>query len=458
MVRQGDMESGSEVPARLREEKNNKLRRSDVVVALAITLLLQTMLSLLATTVAVLAPVIAYERGWNLSLIAIYAPLLYVGAISICFLVPWLLGKLNGMGVALGAVAADVLGLSCLLSPWPAMAILAALFMGIGFGAITPATSHLLGPRTTAHNAGMIMSVKQVGFPTGAMLAGLILPYLVTHYGWQQAAEGMILAGALIGVALLPAASWFNRLEAKAPASLRPLDPIRCLLAIPGMGGVLLAALVYAAAMICLRSLLTTYMVRDVGFGLGTAGVALGVSQAAGMFGQFIWAWLSDRVMKPRTVLAAVGLVICIGALATSWFSVQWSAPAIMVVAAAFGFSAAGFVPVILGEVARHSPPGQVGALTSGATFCIWAGAFLGPLAFGGVGWALSYRMAFTALGVGSAITAIALVGTPLLAGRRKFFRVRQTIPWSSGRDNRPAAGAATLERDLRVTRPAKQT
>jgi MFS family permease len=404
-------------------QKGLVIRRRDVPIVLTITLLVQTTVSLLAASVAVVAPAIAHGRGWNLSLIALYAPLLYIGAFSISFRVPWLLAKLGGMGVALCAVAFGATGLACLLSPSPAMAIVAALLIGASYGTMTPASSQILGPRTTPQNAGLIMSIKQVGVPMGAMLAGLILPYPVIHYGWQQVAATTAIASAVIAVALLPTLSWLNGLEATAPANFRPLDPVRRLLAIPGMTGVLVATLVYTAMQLCVRSLLTSYLVRDVGFGLGAAGLAFGVSQGAGMFGQVIWAWLSDRVMTPRTVLAAVGAVMCAGALATSLFSAQWSAVVIMIVAAILGFSAAGFIPVILGEVARCAPGGQVGAFTSGANLFIIAGAFLGPLVFGGIGSVLNYRAAFVVLAGGSAITA-----TILMARRKPALADKATV------------------------------
>ena len=390
----------------------SSVRRSDVPFALVITLLAQTAVSLLAASVAVLAPAISYEREWNLSFVALYAPLLYVGAFSISFRIPWLLSKLGGMGLALGAVLVDALGLACLLSPRPPMAVLAALFIGVGYGAMTPASSHILGPRTTAQNAGMIMSIKQVGVPMGAMLAGLILPYFVLQLGWRWTTGGMAVASVMLTVALLPTVSWLNRLQGKAPARVRPLDPVRRLLAIPGMRGLLGATLVYTAMQLCLRSLLTTYMVKDVGMGLSAAGLALSFSQGAGMFGQVIWAWLSDRMMTSRTVLAIVGVVMCAGALATASLSPRWSVCAVLIVSSVVGFSAAGFIPVILGEVARHSPPGQVGALTSGANLFIIAGAFFGPLTFGAIGRALNYRAAFVVLAIAAALTAAALLAT----------------------------------------------
>jgi MFS family permease len=393
------------------EERKGAVR-ADIALALAITLSAQTTVSVLAASVGVLAPAIANDRGWNVALVAIYAPLLYLAAFSVSFAVPRLLSRLGGIGLALGAIVIGALGLGCLLAPWPAMAVLAALLLGVSYGAMTPASSHILGPRTTARNAGTIMSIKQVGVPMGAMLAGLILPYLVARYGWQRAAGGIVIGSAMVAAGLLPTVSWLGGFQAKSPNSFRPLDPIRCLLVIPGMTAVLIAALIYTGIQLCLRSLVTTYLVKDVGLDLGVAGLALSISQGAGMFGQVIWAWLSDRVATPRVILAAVGAVMCVGAMATAGFSLQWPLLAIMAVAAVLGFSAAGFIPVILGEVVRHAAPGQVGALTSGANVFIIAGAFFGPLVFGGIGSVLNYRAAFVVLALGAAITAAGLLST----------------------------------------------
>ncbi len=76
-------------------EQNKSVLQGDVVIALMITLLVQTTVSLLAASVGVLAPAIAEHQGWNLGLIALYAPLLYLAAFSISFVVPWLLTQ-NG--------------------------------------------------------------------------------------------------------------------------------------------------------------------------------------------------------------------------------------------------------------------------------------------------------------------------------------------------------------------------
>jgi MFS family permease len=88
-----------------------------------------------------------------------------------------------------------------------------------------------------------------------------------------------------------------------------------------------------------------------------------------------------------------------------------------------FGLSAAGFIPVVLAEVARRSPAGEVGALTSGANLFIISGVLVGPLAFGLIGALSGYAAAFAAMGACTLVASIILAGPKALAPGR-FFRL----------------------------------
>ncbi len=101
--------------------------------------------------------------------------------------VPVLLHRLGGMGVALFCIGANGFGLVCLLSDWTALAPLGPVAIGAGYGAMTPASSHILGPRTNPGNTSLIMSIKQIGVPLGAVLAGAVMPLLALGYGWRMA-------------------------------------------------------------------------------------------------------------------------------------------------------------------------------------------------------------------------------------------------------------------------------
>ena len=55
---------------------------------------------------------------------------------------------------------------------------------------MNPASSQVLGPRTTAQTAGLVMSIKQTGVPLGGVMAGALVPMLALHSGWRAAAAG----------------------------------------------------------------------------------------------------------------------------------------------------------------------------------------------------------------------------------------------------------------------------
>jgi len=77
------------------------------------------------------------------------------------------------------------------------------------------------------------------------------------------------------------------------------------------------------------------------------------------------------------------------------------------------GITAAGFIPVVLGEVARRSPPAQIGALTAGANVFLIASMLVAPLIFGAIASTLSYGAAFVVLAV------FALMGSSIATTHR---------------------------------------
>jgi len=389
----------------------------DVPAAVLISLVVQATVSLFAAGIPVLAPVIAAERGWNATVIAFYPLVVYVTAFLISFQIPGLLFRMGGMGLSLACVAIGAAGILLLLPPYAAAAALASVAIGFGTGAMNPASSQILGPRTTARTAGLVMSIKQTGVPLGGVMAGALVPMLALRSGWRAAALDLAVIGVALAIALLPSVRWLNGAAASAkPAAFRPLDPVRYLRAIPGMPTLLLASVTFNGMQLCLRSFFTVYLVTNQHFSLVTAGMAFSVSQAAGMAGQVGWAALSDRWLSVHAVMAIIGAIMTTAAFCTAAMTPHWPLGGIALVAAMYGVSAAGYLPVLLGEVVRRSPPGQVGALTSGAQLFPLGGSILGPLAFGGMAAVAGMPAAFVMA------AASTLAGTAILAAPHRLF------------------------------------
>ena len=390
----------------------------DVLAAVFISLVVQMTMSLFAASIPVLAPVIAAERGWNPIIVSFYPIVVYVTAFLISFHVPGLLFRIGGMGLSLASVTLGGVGLLLLLPPYAAAAASAAVATGCGTAAINPASSQMLGPRTTPRTAGLVMSIKQTGVPLGGVMAGALVPILASHSGWRTAALELAAMGSALAIVLLPSVNWLNGAARPAkPVAFRPFDPVRHLLAMPGIPTLLFASLTFNGMQLCLRSFFIVYLVTNQRLGLVTAGVAFSVSQAAGMIGQVGWAALSDRVLSVHSVMAIIGVVMSAAGFCTASMTPNWSFGAIIFVAAIFGVSAAGYLPVLLGEIARRAPPSQVGALTSAAQLFPLSGSILGPLAFGGIAVIMGMDAAFVLA------AASTLAGTALLAFTASIFR-----------------------------------
>jgi MFS family permease len=387
--------------------------RFDTTGAITITLVVQATISLLAGSVPVLAPKIAESRNWSVDVIALYAPVVYVVAFLTNFQIPQLLSRFGGMGLSLVCIACSALGLLCLLPPTAMVAVIMPVAIGVATGAMNPASAQILGPRTTDRNASLVMSIKQSGVPLGAMLAGALMPALAMRYGWQAAVLCLALPSALMIGALLPSVRWLNGAAIARPSGrYRPLAPVGRLLAIPGMWSLIVAGAAFSAMLVCLRSFLTVYLVNDLHLSLAAAGQIFGVSQGAGMIGQIGWAALSDRLLAPPLTMGLVGLLMTSAALLTAAFTTDWPVLGIVVVSILYGLTAAGFVPVVLGEVARRATPGDAGALTGGANLFLLGGVVAGPLAFGMVATSLGYPAAFVFIAACTFLTSI-LVAWP---------------------------------------------
>jgi MFS family permease len=385
----------------------------DITFAVAITLIVQVAISLLAACAPVLAPEIARERGWNVTLVAFYPALMCISLFWISFYVPRLLARMGGMGLTVACIVVSAVGLLGLLAPMLSLVALVPLAIGLASGCMTPASSQVLGPRTSPQTAGLIMSIRQTGVPIGAMLAGILVPTLVLRSGWHDAVVELTVGSVALAILVLPLVRWLNGPSVADKARLfQPFEPARQLAAIPGMFKLLIAGMTFVAMQHCLRTFFTVYLVHNLGFSLEIAGLAYSVSQAAGIAGQIVWAIISDRWLTAHTVMAAIGVLMAGAASLSAAFRHDWSVSSVIAVAAIYGVSASGFLPVLLGELIRRAPPGQAGVLTSGSQVFLTPAALVGPLLFGMVASLLDYPAAFATLAActlaGSVVAATA--------------------------------------------------
>src|SRR5262249_52493515 len=118
----------------------------------------------------------------------------------------------------------------------------------------------------------------------------------------------------------------------------------------------------------------------------------------AGIAGQLFWASMCGRVITHNAVLAVIGALMAAASGATAFATAAWDSVLLLGLASLFGFTAAGFIPVVLGAVMGSSTTSQAAALTSALNIFLIGSSLVGPLAFGGIARGFGYPGAFVAL------------------------------------------------------------
>jgi MFS family permease len=399
--------------------------RRRAAVALTATLAIQIYVSLAATATAVLAPEIAQSFAVEPRWIGVFIGLLYAGAMFASLASGPFIERFGAIRVSQACVALCVAGTVAIATAsahaLPLLAM-AALTIGIGYGPITPASSHVLIRTAPPERIALTFSIKQTGVPAGAALAGAMLPGFALLVDWRLALLTTAALGLAVAVAAQPTRATLD-VDRKpghghAPASV--FKPLRTVCQSRALIELALIALVYAATQVCLTSFLVVYLTETLAWSLVGAGLALAVTTAGGVAGRIVWGWVADRLLPPRRVLGIVGLSACACGAATALAQPSWPAAGFLALAALFGATAIGWNGVQLAEVARHAPPGTAGAVTGATGFIGFSGVVLGPPLFALLAtFTGSYRAGFAVFAILSGVAAVALLRDRARPGER---------------------------------------
>ncbi len=384
---------------------------------LVLTLTIQAMVSMALLTLPVMAPVVALALGVSTSYTGLYVAVVYVGAMASSLAAGAAVARFGAIRVSQAGLLLCALGLALCAIPFVPAIALGALLIGLGYGPITPASSHLLALTTPANRLSLVFSLKQTGVPLGGMLAGAGVPSLLLLTGWQASLLIAAAANLLCALATQPLRTELDsHRDPHLPLALGNLtQPIKLVLSQPTL--VLLAAcsFVFSCTQLSLTTYLVVYLHETMAYSLVAAGLALSLSQFGGVVGRILWGWVADRWLGARHMLALLAGLMALSAVATALL--QPSMPIILVLAilVVFGASAVGWNGVYLAQVARHAPPGMASIATGGTLAFTFLGVVLGPPVFGVIsGLFNSYRAGYSALAV-----PLVLCGIVLLRARR---------------------------------------
>ncbi|MDN4018326.1 MFS transporter [Zwartia panacis] len=373
-------------------------------VVLLATLTVQSLVAMALLNLPVVAPAVAKDVGISTNYLGAYVALAYFGAMVATLLGGAAVKRWGAIRLSQTGLVFAAMGLFLCAIPYVETIALGALFIGAGYGPITPASSHLLIKSTPPEKLSFVFSLKQTGVPLGGMIAGATVPSLDILIGWQWAFICAAIACAICAWAVQPLR---GGLDDDRDPTVRPslatsfVLPLKLIFSHRTLRKLSYMSFMFSIAQMALMGYLVTFLYEDLGWSLVAAGGALTVAQAAGVSGRMLWGYVSDRWLGATMMLIVIAGLLVIGAVGTALLGPESSPWFLFPVLVIFGSSAIGWNGVFLAEIARQAPKGQAGVATGGTLCITFLGVMVGPPLFGVLAGVLgSYGLSYGAMAV----------------------------------------------------------
>lgn len=309
-------------------------------------------------------------------------------ALGVIIAVYWVMGAIisvlaGGVTVRIGARKVLVLSLRAAMLSLTGMAaatpswqwfLVWAAVGGVAAGASQPGMNQLLTRRISVARRPLAFGLKQSAVPLSTMLCGLAIPAIALTVGWRWAfaAAGLLAALALIAFVQLGP----MRLARGTPRSATSL-PLG-----PGQGLFFLTLAGVTLFGVAAVNIVVSYGVVSAverGIDLGTAGLLLGASSAAGAGVRILVGALVGRfggsALRITAAMQAVGVIgiLTMVPVETATYAIG------LTIAFAIGWGWPGLIHLSVATIAGPSTPSATGIVQTGS----YIGSAGGPLAAG---------------------------------------------------------------------------
>ncbi len=261
-------------------------------------------------------------------------------------------------GMVMG-VAAGLFG----LSPFYALVLFCALFVGLGECILTPAGNKTIMDRAGSGMNNTILGLFRSGPGLGALVGASFLPALATQVGWRPVS--------LIGPLILVGISiyiYFRGDFEEGEVSGKKQDSLKGELKIffrdPHCRFAIILGFSFAVVLSVVVTYLPLWLHEGPGISLALAGIALGISRLGGVLGRPFWGFLADRLGAQEKILLWEGAsVLGIVLIFSFWGNILplW---VLMVLAFGIGFAGMGFEGVYFGFLGKIVGLERTGTMT----------------------------------------------------------------------------------------------
>lgn len=262
--------------------------------------------------------------------------------------------------------------------------VVSAALIGLASSVSTPASSHLLARYSPPKYAPLIFSVKQTGVPVGGLMAGIMVPFLLSWLGWKGVfvASGVFLM--IFAIMLQPIRNRFDT-DRNPTQSLKPgfiWQTLRQVMATPSLRDLALGMFCFVGLQGLFGSYFVTYISETMERPLESANYIFSIAMSTAIAARILWGWVGSALMPARRLIAYLSAVMVVAAVGMGSIEPGWTDLAIIGVAILYCISAISWHGLMMAELARLSPAGQVGPVTGAALACAGAGMMAYPMLY----------------------------------------------------------------------------
>lgn len=377
--------------------------------ALAATFAVQTLASMSMFGVSVVAPVAAPEIGVPATLVGVFTAVAYGAGLVAGLLAGAFADRYGAIRICQVTMGLALLGCAALAVSTPAAAAVSAVLLGLCYGPVNPASTHILARVTPAQSRPLYFSIKQTGMPAGVAIAGVLLPWLVAGFGWRTA---MLAIGGL-AVAVAAAVQPLRRSLDAVRDPRRPVRagnlvaPLRLVWREPRLRCLAIMGFVFSGSQVAIMTFYVVYLTSSLHMSLTAAGLVYTTLQLSAVAGRLFWGAVADRFIAAATVLGGIGLATAVFSVSAGLFSESWPVWALVAVSCGLGATSSGWNGVFFAEMVKYAPEGRTGDAAGGLQFATLLGVSVVPPTFGAIVAGGGYLMAFAC--VAGATIAIAV-------------------------------------------------
>jgi MFS family permease len=355
-------------------------------IALASLTLVQVISTMVFNQASVLAPAAATEFGIAAADVAYYVSIVYLAAMISSVAGGTINRRLGPIRFMQTGLTVAALGSFVFATGGIAMAALSAFIVGLGCGPLTIASSHILSGVSPKRLANVTFSLKQSGVPVGFAICGALLPTLALDLGWRWAAASVGLLSIATAVAMQPLRTLYDDERSGGSARLPTLaeifEPLQLAWRDPILRPMCFIGMLFSATQAIVVNFTVVYAVDGLQMSYVLAGALLSAATLAGAFGRVFWGALADLLRRPSAVLAGIGGIVAMAAVAMAFSTPAWPTTAIYIVCTILGGTAVGWNGVFIAEAASRAPPGRAAEFTGATQLFVFGGALLSPLLF----------------------------------------------------------------------------